>query len=336
MKGKGSRSYSPIAESPAASGSNSFTNNIRRVIDTRVRHGDLLATTDQYIHHRRDQRSGAARDRGSPFHEHVIGSPRPKLCLHLVSNWRSLPSSAVFRTDQYGKKIPHFIDADQNESVLNVRLCFMYRNPANQMRHLLLSTDKLRINNVIIAGLLIYATANFAGAQERDSIPVQQQASSKSAQEDVKPKAVPLGSFLLYPDLTVSGVYDDNIFATPPRTEEDDYIMIVSPSALIKSQWSKHELSLGAGADIGRYATNSDEDYEDYWVEADGRYDFAARSNVFGGTRFIRDHEDRASPDDVNGVEPTTFDEYGGHAGLFHQIKRTAMRPRWHLYAPRL
>lgn len=123
-----------------------------------------------------------------------------------------------------------------------------------------------------------------------------------------------MGSFLVFPDITILGGYDDNLFAAPDE-EEDDALAIFSPTLGLQSNWSRHRVRLRTGAEVARHDVFESEDYEDYWLETDGRYDFTADTNVFGGLGWRQGHEERYSPDDVNGTEPTTFDNVNAHLG---------------------
>lgn len=148
---------------------------------------------------------------------------------------------------------------------------------------------------------------------------MQREAPSDAGQE------VRLGSFIVGGGLTLSELYDDNIYATE-SAEVGDYVTIVTPELYLESDWERHRLRVEGGAEIGRYASNDGEDYEDAWIGADGKYDISKDSNVFGGGRISREHEDRESPDDVNGTEPTTFARVQGHVGVAHKIERTSVR----------
>lgn len=134
-----------------------------------------------------------------------------------------------------------------------------------------------------------------------------------------------LGEFIVGGGLTVTELYDDNIFATE-EAEEGDYVTIVTPELYLESDWQQHRLRLVGGAEIGRYASNGAEDYEDFWLGADGRYDISDDSNVFGGARLSQEHEDRESPDAVAGTEPTTFTRLQNHLGLEHKIEAASLR----------
>jgi hypothetical protein len=128
------------------------------------------------------------------------------------------------------------------------------------------------------------------------------------------------GTFQLQPDLSVGIVHDTNIFAT--RTDEiDDEILIITPSLHLESLWQKHSYNLSAGAQLGRYNNQTDEDYDDYWLDMDGQFDYNPTGYLFAGAGISRDHEDRGSPDAIiSGSEPTVYESAHGHLGISHSF----------------
>lgn len=133
------------------------------------------------------------------------------------------------------------------------------------------------------------------------------------------------GAWRIQPKVILSEVYDDNIFATRNNTI-DDYITVFSPSIVANTNWDKHAIRMEAGADIVRYHSNANENHEHYRVSTEGRYDLAPTSNVFGGLLYRQDVEDRESPDDVFGTEPTKYYESRAYFGYFKQFDRFSMR----------
>lgn len=132
-------------------------------------------------------------------------------------------------------------------------------------------------------------------------------------------------SFLLFPELIVSEFYDDNLFAATSN-EVDDFATIVSPSVTLESDWVKHFLRLDAGGDIARYESHERENSEDYRVTGNGRFDISPAAYAFGGAAFREEHEDRESPDDVNGTEPTDFQNVDAYGGIYRRFGRLAVR----------
>ena len=142
---------------------------------------------------------------------------------------------------------------------------------------------------------------------------------------DLDPLGVRAGSFLVLPKLSLSEAYDDNIFSTENNTESD-FITVISPEVAVQSDWNNHFLGFGAAADIGRYASNGDEDYEDFVLRGSGRLDILRDRYVSGGVTFRKTHEDRGSPDDVNGEEPTEFTVLTPTLGAFNRWNRFSLR----------
>ena len=142
---------------------------------------------------------------------------------------------------------------------------------------------------------------------------------------ELDPLGIRLGSFLLYPKLTLSQSYDDNIYSTDD-SEESDLITIVSPSFQLISNWNNHELAISAGADIGRYWDNGDEDFEDYSLKAEGIVDITRRAKFSGSLDYARLHEDRGSPDDPGAIaEPTEYSLIDGRVAFTQRFNRLSL-----------
>lgn len=120
------------------------------------------------------------------------------------------------------------------------------------------------------------------------------------------PAGVHLGGFFLYPKMSATEIYRDNIFYTENNTT-DDFITVLSPELDLKSNWNNHALNLFAGADAGFYASNSDENYTDLRAGINGRVDIQRDLNASGGVTIERLHEERSSPDQTAASEPVTY-----------------------------
>jgi hypothetical protein len=119
-----------------------------------------------------------------------------------------------------------------------------------------------------------------------------------------------LGGFFLYPNVSVTEIYRDNINYTASG-EKSDFLTVVSPNLNLRSNWNNHALNFAAGADVGRYISNSQEDFEDWRVATDGRLDILRDSNVKGGFKFAEQHEGRSSPDQTGAREPIIYRQFG-------------------------
>lgn len=138
---------------------------------------------------------------------------------------------------------------------------------------------------------------------------------------DYDPRGYPVGPFVILPEMVVAPTFDDNVFRDE-NGERADLITVVSPTVAVESDWSRHSLNFEVGADIGLYYDNDDEDYEDFNFGADGRVDITRNTFVALDGAFANRHEDRGSPDDVRGSEPTEFDRITGGVRGSHRFGR--------------
>lgn len=141
---------------------------------------------------------------------------------------------------------------------------------------------------------------------------------------DFDPLGARVGSFVILPRVRLDGELNDNIFSTDTN-EQGDFITTLSPNLVVQSDWSNHMLRFQGGADIGRYIDNDSEDFEDYEFNANGRVDVTRRTKLRGGAGYRMEHEDRSSPDDVSGIEPTTFDVLSANVEGSHTFNRVTL-----------
>ncbi|MXP47417.1 outer membrane beta-barrel protein [Altererythrobacter luteolus] len=116
-------------------------------------------------------------------------------------------------------------------------------------------------------------------------------------------------------DLDGAVGYADNIFATQ-NSRIDDLVAVIRPRINLSAQDSAYRVAASARGLIGRYEENTSENYEDWELTLDGRLKLSDRATIVGGGSYQWDHENRSSPDDVNGTEPTQFERAYGFAGL--------------------
>lgn len=193
------------------------------------------------------------------------------------------------------------------------------------------ASGRLSLSRTACFALLVGAAASAVGGTVQAEEKTESVAAatggqlSQSADKEKGVSGYRAGSFVFNPAIDLTEYYDDNIFAT--RTgEQSDFITVLTPSLTLDSDWDKHKLRLDTGANLGRYAGHSAENYDDYWAGADGRFDITPKSNLFGGGRYSRSHEERESPDDLVGLEPTEYDVANGYAGGFHRFDKLSIR----------
>ena len=141
---------------------------------------------------------------------------------------------------------------------------------------------------------------------EGQSIPLQPSVVAVQASPPRIKQGIPVGEFLLSPELVLKGTYDSNIFALPAG-DISDWFTTPSMSLVGRSDWSQHKLNFAIGADTDRYDTYSEGNVYDYWADVDGKYDISPTSNIFGGLRYSRNHEDRGSPNSQASADPTVY-----------------------------
>jgi hypothetical protein len=141
---------------------------------------------------------------------------------------------------------------------------------------------------------------------------------------DFDPLGIRAGGFLIYPSVTVGSSYDDNVFATKDDTK-DDFIFNFLPQVVVRSNFPRHAIAWTTEADIARYVTETDEDYEDFGTALNGRLDITRSNRLTAGAAFARGHDSRDDPEDL-GVdvtdEPSKYYDYGGDLGFQQDFNR--------------
>lgn len=159
-------------------------------------------------------------------------------------------------------------------------------------------------------------------AQNNDSsAPRQEPKNENFNSQSVQPAALKsrVGDFLVSPYLQIGPVFDSNIYAIPIK-EIDDVITVINASVNFKSDWQQHKLNIDAWGAIGRYRDFDTENYEDYGLSGDFRYDLAAKSNIFAGLDYQALHEDRSSQEERVGRTPTTYSRTDAVLGMSHSF----------------
>jgi hypothetical protein len=171
-----------------------------------------------------------------------------------------------------------------------------------------------------LTSALTLASAAGAFAQDVRDLPV-----PNRPRPEYDPAGIPAGSFLVLPSVTFTAQYDDNIFADE-RGKVSDYVFVLSPNVAFNSNWNNHALNFNAGAELGRNKDFKSENYNDWHVATDGRLDVLRDMAITAGAAFERAHEDRGSPNDVGGAEPTEYDRVSANVGVQKKITRITMQ----------
>jgi hypothetical protein len=172
----------------------------------------------------------------------------------------------------------------------------------------------------LVASVLAVVMTQSAYSQEPDpNVPV-----TARPRPDFDPLGIRAGGFLIYPSVTVGSSYDTNVFATKDDTK-DDFIFNFLPQVVVRSNFPRHAIAWTTEADIARYVTETDEDYEDFGTALNGRLDITRSNRLTAGAAFARGHDSRDDPEDL-GVdvtdEPSKYYDYEGDLGFQQDFNR--------------
>ncbi|TAJ67803.1 outer membrane beta-barrel protein [Brevundimonas sp.] len=165
---------------------------------------------------------------------------------------------------------------------------------------------------VLLMTAALAPSAAFAQATEQETAPTPAPA-----------QANPSGRFQA--TLEVGAAYIDNIYATR-RDEIDDLVTTVKPALSYTVGDSTRRFAAHLDGEFGRFADYDSEDYNDWSVGADGRYALSPAYTLIGGGDYEWRHENRSSPEDVQGLEPTEYERSYLFGGLL--LQRQALSAR--------
>lgn len=138
-----------------------------------------------------------------------------------------------------------------------------------------------------------------------------------------KPEYDPLGirvrSFQIFPTAELDETYNTNVFAKS-EAPKDDFVTVITPALAVTSDWSQHALNFGANAVLGRYATNSTEDYEDFGANIDGRIDVLRALKIEAGATVDVGHEMRGEESEAGGKKPGETLKYTVNGGVSYKV----------------
>ena len=130
------------------------------------------------------------------------------------------------------------------------------------------------------------------------------------------------GAFTVYPQASVTGSYDDNIYATDSGTKSD-FITALASNVYVYSDWSRHALNFQAGVKKSFYNSHSGENRLDWNVGADGRIDVTRDTRLDGALSYQQLHEDRGDPNSPGASsEPVPYTLLKGSAGINQRFNR--------------
>ncbi len=139
---------------------------------------------------------------------------------------------------------------------------------------------------------------------------------------DYQALGVQAGGFTIFPSLTLSPEYDDNIFASD-KDKTSDEVTVITPAVSARSNWSRNEVDAYARLTSDIYASQSGESTTDYQVGANGRLDVLSRENISGGLNYGHFTESRTAENTVEDASsPVQYQSVGGNLGTFQVLNR--------------
>lgn len=180
------------------------------------------------------------------------------------------------------------------------------KGPLSQLRGIAMApvTSTELIAVIVVISAIGTGGFNTVAAQQGPDEPRRGQGVEDRRKAEFEPIGIRAGSFLAFPTISVAEVYNSNIYATE-TAEVSDFVTELDSTIRLNSDFSRHGVNFNAGAKAGLHAAEDDENYVDLNAGTDGRIDITRDANLTFKASYARGHEDRSSPDDANGSEPT-------------------------------
>lgn len=143
------------------------------------------------------------------------------------------------------------------------------------------------------------------------------------------PTPIDVGSFQMFPSITVGPAFDSNIYSQRDGAKSD-YVWILNPGIQLLSNWGRHSLNFGAQGDFGFYTFHPRESYHNGLLNLTGRFDLANRTYVDYGADYQRLSEERGATDAPgSALEPTTLNYYRFFGGFLRKQGRFDLKSQY-------
>ncbi len=173
-----------------------------------------------------------------------------------------------------------------------------------------------------IAGPALAQDGNYRSESEFGFKRDRNTAVSARKSEDLQPLGGRVGTFLVFPKLETSLDRTSNVFAASTNRKSDT-ILRASPSVTVRSDWSRHALSLDAGLSASKHNDNKREDTTDWRISTSGRLDLTPGTQLTGSLGSAKSTEPRTEPT-ANGAaaKPVQIDSRTANLSLSHEFNR--------------
>jgi len=150
--------------------------------------------------------------------------------------------------------------------------------------------------------------------------------------DDLEQRGLRTNAWSIFPSLAVTGTYNDNVLAEPDDSDfvEDDFAVIVAPEVSIDANTRRHAFGIDGGAEFGRFLDIDSQDYNDFFVGTNGRWDVTRTFDVSARFGFRNDHQVSTDPDrvvtDESVTETVDINRFQGQLALSKRRQRTFIR----------
>lgn len=143
-------------------------------------------------------------------------------------------------------------------------------------------------------------------------------------QEPYDPVGITIGSFVLFPEVEISGARFSNVFASP--NAQSDGALDITPAGRLVSNWSTHTLEFRGAGDFSFYNEYTSENDRGYLLEARGRLDATRRTNVQAVASRQRAKESRSAIDASSIGDPSFVTQDLAASTLTHRFNRLTVQ----------
>jgi hypothetical protein len=141
---------------------------------------------------------------------------------------------------------------------------------------------------------------------------------SERTHDSYQPKGIELGPFLFLPKIDTDLIYNSNFYASQ-KDPKAELTTVVRPELKFRSRFDEHAINMALLVEQYLNKTYSHDDRLDLDFNIDGRYDYSDNLQVTSFIDLYSRHEERGSPNDAGGREPTPTQGLMGKLG-FRQL----------------
>lgn len=136
------------------------------------------------------------------------------------------------------------------------------------------------------------------------------------------PDGLHVGQSFVFPSVSVTSTFDDNIFRSNTN-KQSDLRTVIAPSVKIHSDMPRHKLDFSLGGRIVTFMDNSDQNHEDYGARLGGALHFDHAHTLSASLITGLSHEERGGQTaPFNAAEPIPVFHHRASAGITRDVGR--------------